>query len=258
VGFARSAEVELATTDAVTDGQSGERSEHLLSSVLKCLALIDVLSESSEPVSLSALARSAGASRSTVYKRLSTLVAAGWVVKGPDDRYHLSLRAVGIGTRALEQASLGQRALPFLQELSTLAEETVSIIVLDRDESLIAQRVESVQVLRANLRVGTRMKIAGNASGEVLVAYAPPYRIAQLARDRVELPSAETLERVRKRGASFASLIEEVAAIAVPILDRHGFAEAALSVAGPEARFAPESVEDFARETAIKIATAFG
>jgi IclR family transcriptional regulator, KDG regulon repressor len=245
----------LAPTEEDTRGDAGEeRPEHLLGSVLKCLALIDALSECKEPVSLSVLARAVGVSRSTLYKRLCTLTAAGWVVKSPDDRYHLSLRAVGIGTRALEQASLGQRALPLIQELSSIARETVSIITLDRGESLIVQRVESGQVLRANLRVGTRMKIVGNASGEVLVAFAPPHRLEELKRDRVELPSSSILQQVQQRGASFASIVEGVTAIAVPILDRYGFTEAALSVAGPGPRFDPESIERPAKETAARIA----
>ena len=230
----------------------------MFSSALKCLALVDALSEFSEPVPLSMLARAVGEGRSTVFKRLSTLVEAGWVEKTENGHYSLSLRTAAIGARALEQASLGQRVLPAIQQLSAEVQETVSIIVLDRHESLIAQRVESGQVLRADLRVGALMPIAENASGQVLVAFASPARRAQLVSDGVVLPSEETLERVRARGASFASLVPRVTAIAVPIFGVHGYAEAALSVAGPAERFDPESVEELVKETACRLTVLAG
>lgn len=232
---------------SLTNDTPGRRSRSL-SSVRRCLALIDALAEHPAAAGPAELARATGSSRSVVHQQLQTLVEAGWVERvGESGVYRLALRTAHLVDAALEQASFGSRAAPLLMQLAQKSGEAVSLAVLERGSALIVQRVESRYILRADLSVGTRMPLANTASGEVLLAFGHASRLACIEEQHCELPSAEILEHVRSRGIAVhrETAFPDISAIAAPVRDRTGFAVAALSVAGPPTRF---SVEDWVEE----------
>ena len=128
-----------------------------LSSVLKTLAVCDVIAASPKPMRLADAAREIGDPRAAVYQRLRTLVEAGLLDQTPDGAFRLALRFQFYAVRALEQANLGERSTALLQEIVAESGETATISVLDGYHAVIINRVESHQVLRADLRVGARM-----------------------------------------------------------------------------------------------------
>jgi DNA-binding IclR family transcriptional regulator len=215
----------------------------LLTSTLKCFSLLDVIAEQPGPARLSDLARMQNIGRATVHQQLSTLVHAGWVEQVDDGRYRLTLRATRIGHRALEQVNLGRRIQSALETVAADTGEAVSLAVLDQSEALIVQRVESGQVLRLDLGVGTRMPLATSASGRVLLAFLPAGRAEQLRDSGVELPPEETLRRIRDNGyaVSVSEYLEGIFAVAAPIFDATGILLAVLSAAGPSSRFDPHA-----------------
>ena len=54
-----------------------------LSSVLKTLALLDLLGGAARPMRLPELAQASGASRPTTFQKMRTLIEAGWVEYDP-------------------------------------------------------------------------------------------------------------------------------------------------------------------------------
>jgi DNA-binding IclR family transcriptional regulator len=211
----------------------------VLTSSLKCFAVLDALAAAPEPLSLGELANITGTLRGTVHKQVRTLVTAGWAEQGTDRRYRLSLRAVEVAAAVLEQADLGSRVLPILAELAARTGETSAISVLRYESALILQRVETNQALRVDIiAVGTRMPLRTSASGRVLVAFAPPDDVERLRRGNVELPSDEMLAAARRDG--YALSIDEylvgMASIAVPLSTKK-LGMVALSTTAPTTRF---------------------
>src|SRR3954471_11523528 len=98
-----------------------------LTSVLKTLAVLDVLGRSPRPMRLVDVAAAVKASRPTAYQKLLTLVQAGWVEQTAAGAYRLSLHAAHMGEAALEQASLGERATVIMRELVNEVRETASL-----------------------------------------------------------------------------------------------------------------------------------
>ncbi len=234
----------LGMSNVVRDART-EDSRHQgrqLSSTLKCLALLDTLAEMPGAVGVSELARASGAVRGTVHQQLSTLVAAGWVERLEGGAYRLSLHATRISRAALEQANLGTRVLPVMETLAAGTGEAISLAVLDRTAALIVQRVESGQMLRADLRIGTRMSLATSASGRVLTAFALPHQVELLRGEGVPLADRAALDAVRADGFAIAQdeYLEGVAAVAAPVRDGTGRVVAALSIAGPTTRLETE------------------
>jgi IclR family KDG regulon transcriptional repressor len=210
-----------------------------LSSAIKTLAVLDVLGASRHSLRLSQVVDTVGGNRGSVYQKLLTLIEAGWVEDDGDGRYRLSLHANRVGEAALAQSSLGERARPVLQSLAYEAHETASLALLDGHEAYIAQRVESAGVLRAELRVGTPLRLETSASGRVLCAFADVPRLDYLRQSGVKVPSDNMMSKIRRDGYSVSSGLDfaGVRAIAAPVLDGDTNCVAALSLVAPEARF---------------------
>ncbi|HMK81477.1 MAG TPA: IclR family transcriptional regulator [Xanthobacteraceae bacterium] len=223
-----------------------------LSSSLKTLAVCDVVATSPTPLRLADVVRETGDRRAVVYQRLRTLVQAGFLEQSADGQYRLGLRFHSYAARALEQAGLGDRCGALLQEVVGESGETASLSVLDGDSLLIVGRVETHEILRADLRVGARLSLAASASGTVAVAHSsPPMR--QRWRDAgVPLPSEASLALARKRGfAAFKPRDRhQIAAVAAPVFDAVGQCVAVLAISGPPSRF------DHARCGPIAVAAA--
>jgi DNA-binding IclR family transcriptional regulator len=209
-----------------------------LGSVLKTLDLLDHLGRCALPQRLATMARETGASRSTVYQRLVTLIEAGWVEQTAEGAFRLTLRPARLAKAAAEQAGLGMRTLPVLEALCAETGEAASLAVLEGGEPCIVQRVEPKGVLRVEMRVGSTMSLTESASGRVLMAYADPSTRARLAPDS----DAALLAEVRRNGHSISSgrSMEGIRAAAVPVFDHAGACLAALSLVAPIARFAPD------------------
>ena len=216
-----------------------------LSTVLKCFDLLEVVAGLKNAARLAELARLAGESRATTYQRLLTLTMAGWVERLPDGSYRLSMRACRIANLALEQAGFGDRALPVLEGLTDATDETSSLVVLENDKVVIAQRVESRGVLRADLRVGAELSFEESASGQVWSAFGPADLVKRLARNGIKTAPVRVLKEIRSRGVAVGGggeTLRGIAVVAVPVLDQRNECVASLSLVGPETRFDAEKL----------------
>jgi DNA-binding IclR family transcriptional regulator len=209
-----------------------------LSSVLKTLALVDVMARHGRPARLADIARAANMSRGTAHQKLVTLLQAGWIEQ-VEGLYRLSLHATQIASAALEHADLGERVVPFLEDLVVKAKETASLAVIDGVSICIVQRVESTGVLRADLHVGALLDLQHSASGRVLAAFARERMLDEWRRRKVPLADAKVLEQVRREKFAVSSGMsyEGVRAIGAPVFDSRGECAAALTLVGPVPRF---------------------
>jgi len=216
-----------------------------LSTGIKCLELLEVLSEQPGAVRLADVTRLIGESRATTYQRLATLVAAGWAETTEDGRYRLSPRALRIGSAALEQAGLGERALPVLNRLTEQTQETSSLVLTEGSRIIIAQRVEARGVLRADLRVGAELSFKESASGMVWGAFGPDSLRDLLHTSGVRTASDTRLRDVRRNGYAVSGggeTLQGIAVVAVPVLDPNGRCVASMSLVGPEQWFDVDAV----------------
>ncbi len=216
-----------------------------LSTGIKCLELLEVLSEQSGAVRLADVTRLIGESRATTYQRLATLVAAGWAETTEEGRYRLTPRALRIGGAALEQAGLGERALPVLNRLTERTRETSSLILSEGHRIVIAQRVEARGLLRADLRVGAELSFKESASGMVWAAFGPDSLRDLLKTSGVRTASEARLRSVREDGYAVSGggeTLQGISVVAVPVLDPNGRCAASMSLAGPEQWFKVDAV----------------
>lgn len=213
-----------------------------LSSVVKCLEILDVMAEQPGAVRISELGRLVGASRATTYQRLLTLAISGWVERMPDGSYRLSTRACRVAATALNQAGFGARAQPVLDRLATDFGEAISLVMLQQDDLLIVQRAEGQGVLRADLKVGAQLSYVDSASGPIWLAFGPEELAQRLKKRGTKIPARKQIELVREKRVAIGGggrTLPGISALAVPIMGASGQCRASLSISSPEARFAP-------------------
>lgn len=227
-----------------------------LSTALKCFDLIDVLAGSPQADRLADIARRTGESRATTYQRLLTLCDAGWVERLPDDTYRLSLKACRVGYAALGQAGFGDRALPTLERLTADTGETSSLVVLEGGRLIIAQRVESRGVLRADLRIGAELSVEDSASGKIWLAFGSESSKGKL---EARLPETECA-KIRKDGFALGgggTTLAGIAVVAVPVFDGGQHCVASLSLVGPDTRFDANGMIAHLKQAAIELSDLF-
>lgn len=194
--------------------------------------------------SLQQLAQEVGCSKSTVHRLLATLERLEVVERDQiPGRYRLGRRARELGREGWGESDLRQIALPYMQRLRDLSEETVTLHLVDGAEHVVIEQCESPQEIRRSLAIGQRAPLLRGATAKAILAFLPPdQRARTLAAVRTvdeEGPSERELADIRSLGYAF-SISERVpggASISVPIHDRHGRVCAALSVSGPSFRF---------------------
>lgn len=216
--------------------------KRLLQSTLRCLEVLDALADMRQPTGLSDLARHLDVRRGTLHQQLQTLMHAGWVRRTSQAEYYLSIRALRVGRAALEQAGVAQRLLPLLNELAMKTGEAPAVAVLDRDDVLIIQRVEAQQLIRADLKVGTRMPLLTSAAGRVLLAYSSAQKLAELRGRGIDIPSPDYLAQIREQGYAVQrdDFLMGLSAAAVPIHLGSDEDLLTLSMAAPTERFDEE------------------
>jgi IclR family transcriptional regulator, acetate operon repressor len=223
--------------------------DRTLSTVRNAVRALAVLAEQG-PLRLTPLAAQLGLGKSTAHLLLQTLAADGMVEVDPvSGAYRVGLRAFEIGATAIEQGGFGARLIGAMEELGRRCNESVSLGVLSAGSVLIVQRVESPEILRADIRPGTRMPLHASASGKVLLAAMPEREVRQFLPESLTASARKThrdrgallaeLKQVRAQGFAGQSdeFVDGIAAVAAPVYAAGGKVLAALSIAGPAARF---------------------
>jgi IclR family transcriptional regulator, KDG regulon repressor len=221
-----------------------------LSTVRNAARLLKAFLTREESLGVSELARRLDLGKSNVHRLLSTLVAEGLVEQDPHTGgYRLGIVMFELGEAVKVHLDLHAAAGPVLAHLREQTGESSQVGVLDGDEVVYVDRLESAHSLRLFTETGRRVPAHCTSSGKVLLAHrGEPDREMFLARPLARLTAhtitdagalREELARVRARG--WAEAINEreigVASIAAPIRDIHGEVVAAISIGAPVARF---------------------
>lgn len=215
---------------------------------------LDVLSAFAGPRSVlgvSEVAALADLPKSTAFRLLTTMSEHGFV-KREGARYRLGEHMFELGSRALQQRSLRDRAIPHLAELHRATLETVHLAVLAGTELLCIEKVFGFNAAPHPTAVGTRLPVTCTALGKAILSRSDGALIDDILSNRVvrmtprSLPTPEAinrdLHRARETGIALerGEFCENYACVAAPIINRStGQAVAAISISASTARFNP-------------------
>jgi DNA-binding IclR family transcriptional regulator len=231
-----------------------------IQAIERAVAILNAFSTDRPELGVTELADQLGLHKSTVHRFLVNLETGGLVERNPRTaRYRLGLRLFELGGLVLQQLSLWDEALPFLEGLVRDTGETGHLAVLDGGEAIYIEKVEARRALRIPSAVGRGYPAHATNLGKVLLAHLPPEQVRVIVEERglaaytphtiTDLAHLEgELVRIRSRGYAVDNeeYDEGLRCIGAPIQDHTGQVVAALGIGGPVTRVTPGRVTELA------------
>jgi len=146
----------------------------------KGLNLVEELAQSAEGMTAVELANSIGIHKTSVYRYLNTLLNAGYIQNNGDGHYHLGNKILELGSQKLRRMPLRETAHPFLIKLSADTQMTVHLCVLDRQDVVYIDKVESQRSLPIISRIGSRAPAYCTGVGKALLSGLPTDQVVSM------------------------------------------------------------------------------
>lgn len=223
--------------------------------VLKCIG------GAPDGATVAELAAATGLDRAVLYRLLETLAEEGFVVRDGDSRrYHLGVALVELGARAGRGLEVRRIALPAMRALMEQVREAVCLVVRDRNDVVVVDRVEPPGLfVRVGYHVGFRHPLAVGAHGRALLSFMDADDRTQHLERHGHL--AAELDASRQRG--FAISVDELergaSGVAAPILDRLGRPIASVGLMAPSPRMPdPATLGPRVRAMSLEISRRLG
>ena len=188
--------------------------------------------------------------------------------------WYIGLNAFTVGNAFLERRDFVAVARPHMHSLVDECGETVNLGVIDDGEVVFINQVESREVMRMIVRLGSRSPIHASGVGKAMLAGMPERRVEQILERRglprftertIDSPKAlyDELALTRRRGYALDDEEHHVGlrCVAAAIFDENAQALAAISLSGPTARMVDERLGELGqaiRRTADQITGALG
>ncbi|MCM3270044.1 IclR family transcriptional regulator [Paenibacillus elgii] len=223
-----------------------------LSSVKNGCKLLKLFLDSPKELGVSDLSRKLELSKGAVHKLLMTLESEGFIKQNPATKqYSLGYTLLELGNKVLKNHNLVDFARPFLTQLSDKTKELVTLCVIDGQDAIYVDKIDSQYPIRFNAEEHRRFPMYATSAARAILAYRDDTFIDEVLGDQLKTYTAYTitdvdtmkrrLKDIRTNGYELSSNLRNVGAtgIAAPIFDADGKAIASVSVIGPTDRMLP-------------------
>jgi len=233
------------------------------SSVLQhIVAILDCFSLDHPELGVREVARLANLSTSTAGRLMAEMKGIGILQQNSATRgYTLGSRILGWSGVYMDSLDLRTVALPLMEDLRRITSETVSLYLLDGNERLCVERMESRHTLRMVSRVGHRLPLHAGSAGKAILAFLAPERIEEILRvtelkpltlhtlaDPVALQAELAKTRQQGYAVSHGEWIVEASGVAAPVFRKGAEVIGSLSISGPSSRFTAHKVQKYAAD----------
>lgn len=214
-------------------------------SLEKAMAILEELAKSQNGLSIGELARSLSLPKSSTYGILLTLERLGYLHRVDNTgRFMFGMKIFTLANMAMIGLNLRKLAASHLRTLMLQTNLTVHLAILERNEVVIIEKVESPYTPKVETWVGKRMGIHCTAAGKSLISNWLDEDIDRLILDGLPRYNENTivsskrlkieLAQVRKEGYSVDAEEETIGSrcIGSPIHNQIQQIVAAVSVAG--------------------------
>ena len=219
-----------------------------MNSVLgKVRLILDAFTAESDELTLTELTRRSGVAKPTVHRLAQELLFLG-LLERSGTRYLLGLRLFEMGQLVPRQRILRQAALPYMEDLLMVTQETVHFAVHDGLDVLYIEKIISHRGLNKQSRVAGRLPLYCTATGKAILAFSPETLLAQVMAEGLRPVTRHTtvsaavlrqqLERIRRERIAIEH--EETrlgyTSVAVPVFGSSSVLAGALSITAPTVR----------------------
>lgn len=217
--------------------------------------VLESLAVSRNGLSLSELTRNLGLPRSSTHCLLVTLERLGYLLRNEQTgRYMFGMKLFSLANMAIAGLNLRKQAAPFLKSLMEASGLTVHLAILEQNEAVIIEKMESPYHLRLGTWVGKRMGVHCTAAGKALICHWSDDEIDRLIKHGLPRYNENTiisarrlkddLAKVRKLGYSVDDEEDTIGSrcVGAPIVDHMNRVVAAISAAGYTAQISSQTL----------------
>lgn len=206
---------------------------------------------------VSDLSLATGMPLGTLHRLLSALVSERLLKQDARTKtYLLGSRIAELSNSAGEHLDVGKMVDANIAQLNRETGESVAVALVEGDQVVYRAKRDGNGLLRISVKVGERQPLHATAVGKAVLAFMDPdqfrraMRRIHLARftdrtivDAITLNTA--LADIRYRGVALEDEehYQGVKSLAVPLIDRRGYAFGALAITGPAVNLAPAKIE---------------
>lgn len=217
----------------------------------RAVQLMDCFTRDNPLLGVREVARMTGLSSSTTGRLLGSLKELGLLVQDPESRqYSLAGKVLSWAEVYTNTVDVRSVALPFIYDLQRSTGETISLYIMEGEERICVERLESQQNVRVVARVGRRLPLHAGSAGKLFLAYLTPEAreimltshplhtfTDQTMVDPVKLK--EEIAKIKQQGyaTSHGEWTIDASGVAAPIFNQRGEMIAALTISGPTQRF---------------------
>ena len=223
-------------------------------------ALLDVLSRSREPRSLTELSRQSGLSTSQAQLYLNSFVATGLVEQDEGSlRYRLGRYARQLGMTALNAIEPTEIAYQKLIDLTRKTGKNGHISIWGQAGPIVVRKVDQHRYTPLSIRIGHVLPVFNSATGRVFWAHLHRSITEKLV-NAEQKQGANNLQmsdrelqalraEIRDKGLAFTASLHNFGfgAMAGPVFDRAGAPVCVIALMGPEADFTNDSRAELER-----------
>lgn len=209
------------------------------------VSIIEAFNDAHPRMTAAEAGQRTGMTRTAARRYLLTLQHMGYVA-GDGKLFWLTPRVLRLGQSYLESARLPRIVQPFLQRVAAGIYETAYLAVLDEDEVVYIARNGPNRNMNTGYVLGARVAAQVTAAGMLMLALRDEQELAQWLQTRklviftphtISTPDKmrQELALIRTQGWALSEqqLDLNSRGIAVPLRDRHGMVQGALSVTMP-------------------------
>jgi IclR family pca regulon transcriptional regulator len=233
-----------------------ERPRYFVNSLAKGLTVLQAFGEAGHPLTLSEIAVALEANSTTATRLCYTLTELGFIQRDSQKRYHLTPKILTLGHSFISGLGWKEVVQFYLEILFKEIQETVNLSVLEDSEIIYLIRIRKRKYLPFDVRIGTKLPVYCTGMGKVLMAMGPPGKIKPILKTLEFKPLTphtitslikfkDELDKVQEKGYGIND--EELTignrAVAAPIVDKNGYAVAAINIAVPTSEYSRSQME---------------
>ncbi len=227
-----------------------EASESQAPALQRGLTIIELLAARDEGATLSEISSALQLSPASIFRLTGVLEESGYVIREePSRRFRLTRKLLLLAQPQHEGRSLVESCLPAMREVLQLTGETVQLCVLANQECVMIEQLASTHPFKYIVDIGSRPPAYCAAPGKAMMAHLPEAELSaafetmklEKLTDRTLATRKELLDdfaKIRTRGfaVDHGEHFDGIHCVAAPLLDRHGYPVASITIAGPSSR----------------------
>lgn len=232
--------------------------ENTNKTIIKAFTILEELSNKRDGYSLAEISKNIDMPKSTVFRYLSTFIAAGYVEQTNDSFYRLSLKIVELAKMSLRNLDLKIEARSLLLDLASQLKCTIHLATREELEIIYLDKINYDGTFQMYSQIGLRNPVWCTSLGKAILMLLPEKQCYELLTSRslyaktghtITDPDIimQELKISKERGWTIDNEENEygIRCIGAPILDYKGQPIASISASGTKELLSPDKDKKF-------------